>query len=179
MTGCMAKCVIDVEAAPRAARAAWAARRVRPFTVALVLVCVSAATMQVAHGADPARDDGVRYLPDIHGRLAGARGDMPTNVCLRRTGSEITQCAYTDSAGRFRLPSFGEIHPARPGEHDWHGAEYPEYWLELGTRTKDPRRLWTVDLVDRRHVGIALDCDPSRRTQGDAAPVLCENRKAP
>lgn len=131
-----------------------------------------AAAMQAACATDVG--DGIRYLPDIQGRLAGARGYAPVNVCLRHAGSEITQCAYTDSEGRFRLPSFGEVHRVRKGDGDGHGAEYPEYWLELGTRTKSERRLWTVEFVDRKRTAIRLDCDPARETKGGAAPVYCE-----
>lgn len=120
--------------------------------VALAALC----TATDGRGAEATRDDGVRYLPDIHGQLAGARGYVPTNVCLRRKGSEITQCAYTDSVGRFRLPSFGEIHRVQPGDPDWHGSEYPEYWLELGTRTRSEKRLWTVELAARRRWPMAM-----------------------
>lgn len=146
-------------------------------TILFGLLALGAATG--GHGAEALRDDGVRYLPDIQGRLAGAHGFTPTNVCLRRKDSEITQCAYTDSAGRFRLPSFGEIHRARPEDHDWPGSEYPEYWLELGTRTKSEKRLWTVELMTRKHVPIRLDCDPTRSGREGAAPAYCERMSAP
>ena len=142
--------------------------------VALAALC----TATDGRGAEATRDDGVRYLPDIHGQLAGARGYVPTNVCLRRKGSEITQCAYTDSVGRFRLPSFGEIHRVQPGDPDWHGSEYPEDWLELGTRTRSEKRLWTVELAARRHVAIRLDCDPARAVGGTPS-TYCERRSAP
>jgi|GEM_PF-5477619 len=157
-----------------------AAATVGAASAATTTPASNGATARPAPAASPARvDDGVRYLPDIHGRLAGARGFVPTNVCLRREGSEITQCAYTDSEGRFRLPGFGAVHPARPGDHDGHGGEYPDYWLELGTRTKATRRLWTVELFDRRHVPLHLDCDPARPVAGAAGPVYCERRSAP
>ena len=135
------------------------------------------ATIASAPAGAAGAGEGVRYLPEIFGRLAGASGYEPVNVCLRRKGSEITQCAYTDSGGRFRLPSFGEVHRVRDGDADWHGAEYPEYWLEVGTRTKSEKRLWTVELVDRKRVAVRLDCDPARTSKDGAAPVYCERER--
>ncbi|HEY6942867.1 hypothetical protein [Dokdonella sp.] len=112
-----------------------------------------------AHGADPGS---VRYVPEIVGRLAGVPAYPPTNVCLRHSGSESTQCAYTDMQGRFRIPSFGEVHPEPASEDEARPPVYADYWLELGTRTQAPRRLRPLGLVGEADAVLHLDCDLAR-----------------
>ncbi|HEU4665706.1 MAG TPA: hypothetical protein VFS55_16885 [Dokdonella sp.] len=113
-----------------------------------------------AHGVDAGR---VRYVPEIVGRLAGVPAYPPTNVCLRHSGSESTQCAYTDMDGRFRIPSFGQVHPEPAGDDDARPPAYADYWLELGTRTKTVTRLQDIGLSDSGRVVLRLECDLSRK----------------
>lgn len=122
-----------------------------------------------AHGSDAGS---VRYVPEIVGRLAGVPAYPPTNVCLRHSGSESTQCAYTDMQGRFRIPSFGEVHPEPARDDDAPPAAYADYWLEIGTRTKTVTRLRDIDLVDHGRVVLHLECDASRH----APTGRCEAR---
>ena len=140
----------------------------------LALLCALLAASSLARAADA---DAIRYTPEIFGRLAGARGYAPKNVCLRHSGSEITQCAYTNSEGRFYIPSFGEVHPDRAAGAGKKPA-YPDYWLEVGTRTAAATRMYTVGLVDREGAVLQLDCDPSRPASMGAAR-LCEPRSTP
>ncbi|TCO38934.1 hypothetical protein [Dokdonella fugitiva] len=102
-----------------------------------------------------------RYLPDIRGRLRGVSAYPPTNVCLRHSGSEATQCAYTDMEGRFYIPSFGSVRSRAETEGDDTPGGYPEFWLELGTRTGVVTRLHSVRLGDRR-AELHLECNLER-----------------
>jgi hypothetical protein len=135
--------------------------------IAGLTVLAAAAAVQAA-----GREPEVRYVPEIFGRLAGVRGYRPTNVCLRHTGSEITQCAYTDSEGRFRLPSFGEVHPERASVAGKDVESYPDYWLEVGTRSDLVTRFQAIELVRRKNVAIHLECDLAR----GASLAKCERR---
>lgn len=113
-----------------------------------------------------------RYVPEIYGRLAGVQAYPPTNVCLRHSGSESTQCAYTDLQGRFRIPSFGVVHPEPHEDGDARLPAYPAYWLELGTRTKTITRLRDIELVDHGRAVVHLECDLART----ASPQPCTAR---
>ncbi|MGN6520073.1 MAG: hypothetical protein ACTHK2_11680 [Dokdonella sp.] len=129
------------------------------------LAVVFFATVSVAAHAAGAGD--VRYVPAIRGRLVGVQAYPPTNVCLRHSGSESTQCAYTDMDGRFRIPSFGGVHPERAGNGDARPPAYADYWLELGTRTKATTRLRRVELVDDGRAVLHLECDLARKAPAE------------
>jgi hypothetical protein len=113
-----------------------------------------------------------RYVPEIYGRLAGVQAYPPTNVCLRHSGSESTQCAYTDMEGRFRIPSFGAVHPEPAREDDRRPPAYADYWLEVGTRTKAATRLRDIELFDHGRAVLHLECDLART----ASPQPCTAR---
>jgi hypothetical protein len=114
-----------------------------------------------ASAAAQAADADVRYVPEIRGRLVGVRAYPPTNVCLRHGGSESTQCAYTDTDGRFHIPSFGSVRAGAVTVGSRTIEGYPEFWLELGTRTDVITRLHSVRLGDRG-AELYLDCDLDR-----------------
>ena len=129
------------------------------------IVSVFAFASIAAHAADAG---GARYVPEIFGRIAGVQAYPPTNVCLRHSGSESTQCAYTDMQGRFRIPSFGQVHPEPARDGDASPPAYADYWLELGTRTKTVTRLRSIDLVEHGRAGLHLECDLARTARSDA-----------
>lgn len=130
--------------------------------VVVLLLAFASVAAQAADAGD------VRYVPEIFGRLAGVQAYPPTNVCLRHSGSESTQCAYTDMDGRFRIPSFGAVHPEPAREGDRRPPAYADYWLEIGTRTKAVTRLRDIDLVDHGRAVLHLECDLARAARAGA-----------
>ena len=106
-----------------------------------------------------------RYLPEIHGQLANGRNPFPANICLRKAGSEIRQCSYTDADGRFYIPSLGKVIPESAKVGDESASAYPVFWIELGMHDDVVVRLYDVELVDRKAQAVHLDCNISRASE--------------
>jgi hypothetical protein len=109
-------------------------------------------------GALGAQPDTPKYTPEIQGQLMNGKQPASLNVCLRQSGSEIRMCGYPDFAGRFLIPSWGPLHPARAQEGSDGHLESPTYWLEIG-RVGAAKKLWPIDPVTDKFAAIEIDCD--------------------
>ncbi|MEP7042657.1 MAG: hypothetical protein ABI843_06315 [Dokdonella sp.] len=127
-----------------------------------------------AHTA-AAQTDAPKYTPEIFGRLVGGAAAAGTNVCLRRAGSEILQCSYTDFDGRFYIPRFGEVRPEQATGGTKSVTTYPAHWLQMGTLSGRATLLGPIELVDSKAVVLHLDCDLTRHAAGaDGKVDYCE-----
>jgi hypothetical protein len=129
----------------------------------LLLTCASASGI----ASDPPK-----YTPAIHGRLLSGGRPVTSNVCLRRSDSEVRACGYTDFDGRFYIPYSGPLVPDTSEERKEPAPRFPAYWLEYG-RIGAAKRLAPVDLVDDRHSTITLDCDLGHAARSGDDPGLC------
>jgi hypothetical protein len=136
----------------------------RSFPMLLVLACAS------AFAAQP---DAKQYTPEIHGVLMNGTQPLSSNVCLRRSGSEIRACGYTDSAGRFYIPSMGPLHSASADADTDAPAVPRSYWLETG-HVAAAQKLWPIKPVNNKFSAVEIDCDVSRRHGEDREFRACD-----
>jgi len=129
--------------------------------------------------AAAAESDAPKYTPEIRGRLTHGGQVLPSNVCLRRSGTEIRQCGYTDFDGYFRIPSMGPTRPESAKVGDTRVRAYPTFWLELGTGYNDVAvRLSSVEMVDDKKAIVELDCDVARDASKHDANDYCRSKRA-
>lgn len=124
----------------------------------------------VASASEPAT-----YTPEIHGVLTSGRQPAASNVCLRQSDSEIRNCGYADTSGRFFISS-GPVR--RSPLIDEKAAKRPlKFWLETGN-VQSPQKLWPIEASVDRNAAIDLSCDMAAPGRSDPTFRSCDAKPA-
>lgn len=111
------------------------------------------------------------YTPEIHGMLTSGRQPVASNVCLRQSDSEIRNCGYADSSGRFFI---GSASVRRSPLIDEKAAKEPlRFWLETGN-VQSPQKLWPIEASVDRNAAIDLACDMAQPGRNDPTFRSCD-----
>ena len=113
------------------------------------------------------------YTPEIHGMLTSGRQPVASNVCLRQSDSEIRNCGYADTSGRFFI---GSAPVRRSPVLDEKAAKAPlRFWLETGN-VQTPQKLWPIEPSFDRNAAIDLACDMAQPGRSDPTFRTCDTK---